>query len=251
MLLRTLLSLMLLYFIPQVQAESIRLTMYDDGLSCPGNCDAHVVFEANLNGTEFAHSPSTQARPFTKCVNGQKCRICLESGGKQCLETIYRGGGPAPKTFDFTAAFYQKACATAPEQPLLAAKCLQLERAAKTLVGRINCIASPDNSACRSLMPLAIAARDQDQVKYRRCTSMGAAIYNRTVSASEKRSLNCAYEFNGTGGPNSAGTTWRRLLPGACRAGTFVGRDGLDCCSGILLADGPLVQECSRFYPEP
>src|SRR5687767_14716582 len=45
-----------------------------------------------------------------------------------------------------------------------------------------------------------------------------------------------------------AEVTWKKLLPGVCRPGTFVGRNGLDCCSRNLSADGPLGAECIRFY---
>lgn len=81
------------------QAETIRLTVYDDGRACPGNCDAHVVFREDLNGSDFAHIPGTQKG---KCVDGQKCEICIESGRKQCLEVTYRGAGPTGKTLGST-----------------------------------------------------------------------------------------------------------------------------------------------------
>jgi hypothetical protein len=248
---RTFLIVLLLAFLPVAQAETMRLTLYDDGLSCPGNCDAHVVFEPALNGTEFAHSPASRNRPFAKCIRGEPCRICLESSDRQCLEVTYRGNGPGAKTFDLTPSFYQKACATEPEQPLLAAKCSELKQAARALDNRTNCIANPDSTGCGALIQRALAAQTQDQPKYQSCITQGEARYNRDKPAAEKRSNHCAYEFKGTGGPNSRGLTWRRLLPGACRANTFVGRDGLDCCSGIPLADGPLGRECAGFYPAP
>jgi hypothetical protein len=49
---------------------------------------------------------------------------------------------------------------------------------------------------------------------------------------------------------NNNGTVNASLLPAACRDGTFVGRDGLDCCSGSVLHDGPLGTECRDFYPD-
>lgn len=232
-----------------IQAETIRLTLYDDGLSCPGDCDAHVVFHKTLNGTEFAHAPETPAAPFSKCETGSVCRICIESGGKQCLQVRYRGGGPAPKTFDFTPAFYDEVCAATPAQPALDAKCGELKRAAAGLEGRINCIAEPEDSACKDKMRDAEDRYAKDRLEYDRCIADGEVAYNRERTPAEQRSLNCAYEKVATGGPNSRGTRWRKLLPGACRTGTFVGRDGLDCCSGHTLADGPLGIECRAFYP--
>lgn len=59
-------------------AKTVRLTIYDDGISCPGNCDADVVFHKTLNGTEFAHAPSTPAAPYSKCPEPAACfRIAL------------------------------------------------------------------------------------------------------------------------------------------------------------------------------
>ena len=43
-------------------AEEIKLTIYDDGKSCPAGCDAHVVFHQSMNGTELAHALGSSAR---------------------------------------------------------------------------------------------------------------------------------------------------------------------------------------------
>jgi hypothetical protein len=118
-----------------ISAETVKLTMYDDGLACPASCDAHVVFHESMNSTEFAHSPATPNAPFAACADGQPCRLCLEPGGAQCLEAIYRGSGPPAMTFDFTPRFYERACAAAPAQPALVQKCTELKRASLTLVG--------------------------------------------------------------------------------------------------------------------
>lgn len=247
--LRRLFFLLLLASVQASFAESIRLTIYDDGLSCPGNCDAHAVFHQFLNGTEFAHDPTTKEAPYEKCKLGSACRLCLESGGKQCLEALYRGGGPPPKTFDFTPAFYAQMCEHTPSQQVLASKCSELKSAASKLVGRINCIATPSKEECFSMIETAQAARSSDRAVYEQCKREGELDFNASRPRSEQRTHQCAYEKYGTGGPNSKGKTWRKLLPGACRDGTFVGRDGLDCCSGNILADGPLGRECDAFYP--
>jgi hypothetical protein len=195
--------------------------------------------------------PSTTAPPFGKCRSGQICRICLESGGKQCFQIMYRGAGPPPKTFDFTPNFYQTACAGTPPQPELARKCETLRTAAAALVGRQNCIADPGHALCTELIQSAAARRSADRAEFEQCVASGEQEYNKRKPPPQQRALGCAYEKTGTGGPNSKGKTWRKLLPGACRDGTFVGRDGLDCCSGITLNDGPLGSECRAFYPRP
>lgn len=230
------------------QAETIRLTLYSDGLSCPSNCDAHVVFSNELNGTQYAHQPGTQ---YNKCVRDEQCRICIQSGERQCIQTIYRGVGPGKMTFDFTPAFYQDACAGNPAQPAMATKCIELKNAAKRLEGRVNCITTPNEAPCIDIIARAKAAHELDLPKLQQCRAMGQDIYNRGNPPTEKRRNNCTYEYKGTGGPNSRGTTWRKLLPAACRAGTYRGRDGLDCCAGDTIEDGPMGLECIGFYPKP
>jgi hypothetical protein len=230
--------------------DPIKLTIYDDGRSCPADCDAHVVFNANLNGTEYAHDPTTASKPFKKCVVGQICQLCLESGGKQCLKVMYRGGGPPPGTFDFTPQFYIAACAETPAQPLLATKCSDLAKTTARVAGRINCIASPAQAPCPHVLQRATLARKQDLLEYDRCLRQGEGKYNKTVSASQRRAHQCAYELNGSGGPNSNNATWKKLLPAACREGTFIGQDGLDCCSGNPFADAQFENECLLFYPK-
>ena len=230
-------------------AETVHLTVYDDGRSCPGDCDAHVVFHSSMNGTEFAHAPTTSAQAYGKCVVGQVCRICIESGKKQCLETKYRGSGPPPMTFDLTPKFYQSACSQSPRPSSLAAKCKEIGLAAATLEKRRNCILESGHPLCSDLMRLAVATRAKDLPAYELCMAEGEKEYNKPRPLSERRSLGCAYEAKGTGGPNSKGSTWRKLLPASCRQGTFVGRDGLDCCSGNTWADGPLGTECRIYYP--
>lgn len=135
-------------------ARTMRVTMYADGVSCPGGCDAHVVFRGSVNGTANAHAPDSTARPYQRCKSGQECR------------------------------------------------------------------------------------RLRDDV------------FNRDRPPAQQRTHGCAYEMVGTG-RNSQGRTWKRLLPAACRDGTFVGRDGLDCCSGNPFADGALGVECRHFYLDP
>lgn len=231
--------------------SAVRLTMYDDGLSCPSECDSHVVFDASMNGTEFAHDPNSANGAFQRCSPGKACRLCIEPGVRECFVATYRGGGPAPNTFDLTPAFFEENCASLQHLAALKDKCSEIAAAAERLKDRINCIRDPGAVACRSIMDAAIAARDQDRAAFEECKKVGEATFNSARPASEQRSLACAYEAVGTGGPNSKGVHWRKLLPGACRPDTFVGRDGLDCCSGKPFADGPLGLECGKFYPKP
>jgi hypothetical protein len=230
--------------------SEVRLTIYDDGLSCPGNCDAHVVFHSTLNGTQYAHNPASKSVPFEKCVTGQLCNICFASDLKQCMKVMYRGGGPTKMTFDFTPNFYAENCPASDSHPLLQKKCKKLRSAEQALSGRTNCIKNPSDHRCSQLIKVAIAAEVADEPLYKSCLAKGERQFNATQPKDKQRSLGCAYEKHGTGGPNSNGTTWRRLLPAACRKGTFVGRDGLDCCNGIPFADGPLGKECRSFYPQ-
>ena len=44
------------------EAQQMRATMHSDGLACPGNCDAHVVFAQRHNGTPNAFRP-----PLASC----------------------------------------------------------------------------------------------------------------------------------------------------------------------------------------
>lgn len=230
-------------------AETIRMTQYADGKSCPGDCDAHVVYDRGLDGTDFAHLPNTATN---NCIIGKDCEICLESGRKQCLVVTYRGRGPSEKTFDLTPAFFDSRCKMADIPALLKSKCDSLQKQAAALNGRINCIKDLEHESCKPMMTAARERQLEDLKIYDKCKAMTQAKFNATKkTAAEKRQDDCAYEFKGTGGPNSRGVTWRKLLPGACRPNTFVGRDGLDCCSGAPSADGPLGSECKAFYPLP
>src|SRR5512139_585709 len=81
--------------------HDMKITIYNDGLSCPGGCDAHFVMHSSDNGTANARSP------------GSTGLICFDAGLTQCMSVMYRGAGPHPRTFDFTPAFFEDACARA------------------------------------------------------------------------------------------------------------------------------------------
>ena len=245
------LFILLATWLQLASATTIKLTIYDDGLSCPGGCDAHVVFDPSLNGTEFAHMPSTPTRPFSKCELGSECRICFVSDEQQCMNVMYRGAGPSKNTFDLTPSFYEKACNAAGIPTILRTKCAEFEVASASLNERKNCFHENSDEPCKSLIDAARVQQERDSKLYQECKLQGEAKYNAKLPISQRRSNDCAYELKGTGGPNSKGATWKRLLPGACRPGTYVGKDGLDCCNGNPFSDGPLGIECHGFYPKP
>ena len=91
-------------------AENFQPTIYSDGASCPGNCDAHVVFHRSHNGTKFASLPSSPRSSPLACKVGEACRICFDDRDSSCMDVLYRGNGPDKERFDFTPAFYEAAC---------------------------------------------------------------------------------------------------------------------------------------------
>ena len=234
------------------QATMMTATVYDDGRSCPNNCDAHVVFSAKHNGTGHAFATtSTRLKP-AKCVVGQPCRICFAADDASCMTAAYRGEGPHAGRFDFTPAFLEQNCPKAPLPKQFAALCQSAEPRAAQLSKLVNCIAQPDHEKCKPIMSAAVARKAADDVLYVECKKMGEAAFNKKHAADPavQRSNDCAYESAPTA-KNSKGQTWRRLLDGACRPGTYAGRDGLDCCSGSVLAAALLGPECRHFFVEP
>jgi hypothetical protein len=234
-------------------AHEIQLTIYDDGISCPGGCDAHVVLNAADNGTAHAFAPGSTAQNPRKCANGQSCNICFGHSSPSCMVAIYRGGGPPSGKFDFTPAFYAKFCGAGDIPAALRRQCSALD-AAVTQLGygtRVDCFANPDDPLCVETIARARLAYDADVPERTRCLELGETPYNNQQSVPEKRrALACNYSFLRLGGPNSAGVTWRRLMPAACRPGTFVGRDGLDCCSGDKRFAASIHPECTAFFPK-
>jgi len=165
------------------------------------------------------------------------------------MTVMYRGAGPGANTFDFTPAFYEEYCGKEVIPALLREKCTSLRGAAQRLENKVNCIREASNTRCRAIMDAAKQKVIDDTPLYEQCLRDGEKHFNRAHPPEFQRSNNCAYERTPTGGPNSRGTKWRRLLPAACRPSTYVGRDGLDCCNGLPLADAPLGSECKAFYP--
>ncbi len=170
-----------------------KLTIYDDGLSCPNNCDAHVVFHQTLNGTKFAHSPNSTSAMPQRCAPNTDCRICFDDKAKECLITPYRGGGPSKNTFDLTPAFYSLWCGNPDIPTRLRSQCDILIKQSQTLVGRINCIAEPEHDKCQVMMRKAVKDKQQDSVIYQQCLEEGEEVFNLSRPEREKRIYGCAY----------------------------------------------------------
>jgi hypothetical protein len=166
------------------------------------------------------------------------------------MEAIYRGGGPDKGRFDFTAAYFEIACQKPgiPEAFLKTCKAFRAKYEALTSEA-VYCLNEPNFEGCEAKLATAKAAKEADQVLYDECKSLGEKAFNKKYQSdvSKQRSLECAYEKKGTGGPNTKGQTWRRLLPAACFAGSFVDRSGLDCCDGNKMSLGGFGNECAIY----
>lgn len=238
----------------RAEARDMRLTMYADGHSCPGGCDAHVVINSADNGTRQAFDPSSSRRSPRRCQSGNTCTICFGDSDSSCMEVRYRGGGPPAGTFDFTPAFYDANCGTTGIPAALASKCAALDAAVRAsgYDRRINCFNQPGDPRCAAILASGQARRAADEPKRARCLSIGQSAFNaEQTSPRERRSNACNYTADRLGGPNSNGVTWRLLLPAACPAGSFVGRDGLDCCSASTRFVAGIHPECAAFFPRP
>jgi hypothetical protein len=231
------------------QALEMRPTVYDDGKSCPNNCDAHVVFADSHNGTRNAYDPASSRNAPRKCTVGQKCMICFSEQASSCLAVTYRGSGPPKNRFDFTPAFFEENCEHAGLPVPLARMCSEAKPEVERLRTRVNCFQTPEHPQCKALMKKVMERKAADEVLYAECKSLGQAAFNTKYKnqPAKQRINDCQYEKLKRGGlPQNR---WHLLLDGACRAGTYVGRDGLDCCSGNLYQAALLGRECRLFFP--
>jgi hypothetical protein len=245
-------ALFLLFLGAPSSPQRMRLTIYDDGLSCPGGCDAHVVANPADNGTRFVSDPASARTSPRSCVPGRACRICFGDADTSCMTALYRGGGPSRGTIDATPAFYSANCRRAGIPSALAARCTALDRAVADTGydRRINCLAGANDARCTAILGAAAAAAAADAPRFALCRSIGEARYNARQSDPRlRRSHDCLYSEMSLGGPNSRGTRWKMLLPGACRPSTYAGRDGLDCCSADLRFAASVHPECAGFFP--
>ena len=183
-------------------AETMRITMYDDGLACPGNCDAHVVFAPRHNGTRNAFQPPLERRSAPEdCTVHHTCMICLDETDESCFPAVYRGGGPPAGTFDFTPAFFAGRCDLSNLQARLAATCRDLYAAVMRLGfdRRTNCFNSPSDGDCAAILAEAARLKALDDPERLACLVEGEGAYNaRQTDRTMQRSLGCNYERFGT-----------------------------------------------------
>jgi len=239
-----------LAFIVNNPARKMVPTCYSDGYACPGGCDAHVVFNSEDNGTRNAFDPSSDRDNPKRCRPGRPCRICFSEEESSCMTVTYRGPGPQEGIFDFTPAFYEENCTkeNLPE-PLLQV-CRDAARRVEVLKKRVNCFETPNDPKCVDLMASATKRKAVDQPLFDECRTLGEVKFNQKYADQPalQRTWGCNYEMNGSGG-GEPGSDRRLLLPAACGSNSYVGRDGLDCCSNDLFAAALLQRECADFFP--
>jgi hypothetical protein len=233
---RTIIALMFAIAIsPPASARDMKLTIYDDGRSCPANCDAHFVMNPKDNGTKYAFRPlSSRAKP-QPCISGEVCTICFTDSDNSCLTARFRGAGPPIGTFDFTPAFYDVYCPRANMPIALQNQCISLDAAVRKYdyQHRLNCFQAPDVPKCRGVMAAAEASQKADEAKRARCLAVGETKFNEEqTDPRQRRMYDCNYSELMLGGSGSR--KWHLLLPAACRRGAYVDPFGLDCCNDNL-----------------
>lgn len=234
----------------RVSLEDVKVTCYDDGLACPGGCDDHVVMHPRMNGTANAHLPESKPDLWQKCQQGGLCEVCFSADPEDCVTTTYRGAGPPFGKFDFTPSLYAKVCVQDKIPKGLEDKCSSLNRRVKRFNKRINCISDPNHQECKRTMRRAVAKKQEDTTYYLECKRQGSLRFNDGYPSNMQRETDCMYERYGTG-RNSNGLTWRKLLPAGCQDDSFVGRDGLDCCSAEVYSAACFPRECGIYYRYP
>lgn len=231
-------------------AKSFRATIYSDGYACPGNCDAHVVINKEHNPSKYVFDPKSTRQSPKKCRDNHLCTICFNKKDSSCLTVMYRGEGPPKWKFDFTPAFYKSICQKKKIPSVLRGTCERFVQKFETnSKENVYCTFDPTHKNCKSLIKRAKRIYQKDK-KYRdECLALTEEKYNEKYASNKKlqRKYDCNYEMVGTGGPNSYGVTWRRLLPASCTPGSFVGRNGLDCCDRDKLTLGGLGKECTIY----
>jgi hypothetical protein len=233
-------------------ARDMRLTIYDDGLACPGNCDAHFVMNIADNGTRYAFRPTSSRAKPKPCISGESCTICFNEADNSCMTALYRGSGPHSGTFDSTPAFYEANCSRADIPESLRLECRRLDAAVRHYgyEKRMNCFETPAAPRCKSVISKSKKSQEADAIKRRECLAFGEAAYNkRQTDPRDRRADKCNYSYLFLGG--SGKNKWRLLLPGACRPGTYVDRFGLDCCNRDLRFVANVHPECDAFFPYP
>jgi hypothetical protein len=194
------------------QAE-LHATCYDDGDSCPGDCDPHVVANNATNGTARYHAPGSTPGNWQDCRNGQDCEVCFGDDPDDCITVTHRGTGPDAGRADFTASFWEELCALGDLPETLDAECERIEQGGEGLRA-VSCLEDPSAAGCE------IAAAQQ-------------AVQD--CLARENGNWRCHYR-----GPNGT------MSPGSCESGA-VNSSGWDCCTGDRFHDA-CVTGCGRYY---
>lgn len=242
--------LMLLVISFSVSGKSMRATIYDDGEACPNRCDAHVVLNKADNGTAYAFAPDSPRKAPKRCEVNTPCTICFSDKDDSCMTVMYRGPGPDKGRFDFTPAFYRENCIRPGIPAVLKAECDALDADVKAFGydKAVNCFDSPTDKACVSVLAKAERERDADLPKRTRCLAIGAKKFNKEQKdVNERRSGDCNYSEARLGGGGTG--RWYLLKPAACRAGTYVDKYGLDCCSADVRFAAHNHPECHAFFP--
>jgi len=201
--------------------DELHATCYDDGDSCPGGCDEHVVANNATNGSARFHAPGSGAGDWRSCRDGLGCEVCFGDDPEGCITLTYRGTGPDAGRADFTAAFWAGICQRGDLPDTLDDECTRIDNAAADLRA-VSCLQRPDAPSCVGVVPTAAelaAARQAVQD----CLSR------------RNNSWRCYYR-----GPNGT------LSAGTCGNGA-VNSSGWDCCSGDRAHDA-CVTGCSQYY---
>ena len=201
--------------------DELHATCYDDGASCPGDCDEHVVANNATNGTARFHAPGSTLGNWRNCRNGQDCEVCFGNDPADCITVTYRGTGPDAGRADFTAAFWEELCAVADLPDTTSDECDRIENGSDDLRA-VSCLEDPAAAGCAGVAPTA-AERAAAQQAVADCL------------AARNNSWRCYYQ-----GPNGT------LSAGACDNGA-VNSSGWDCCSGDRFHDA-CVTGCSDYY---
>src|SRR5690606_8029978 len=159
------------------EAATLTLTTYDDGVSCPADCDSHVVFSPRHNGTRNALAPAAGSDPLANradavrfpCTRDAPCVVCFAEPSDSCITTVYRGSGPPLGRVDATPAFMKQWC----DEPMLPAavvtECARLRGNAARLEARVNCFAEPTHPLCAAKMEAAAAVKEADAPEFAKC----------------------------------------------------------------------------------
>ncbi len=201
--------------------EELHATCYDDGDSCPGDCDAHVVANNATNGSARFHAPGSQAGDWRSCRNGQDCEVCFGDDPADCITVTYRGTGPDEGRADFTATFWEQLCGEDDLPATLDDECDRIEGASDQLRA-VSCLEEPDAQGCEDLVPTAEERAAAEQAV-------------QDCLARRNNTWRCYYQ-----GPNGT------MSAGACDSGA-VNASGWDCCTGDEFHDA-CVTGCGGYY---